>query len=142
MKRLAAILTAFGTALLCGVRVGAADGQRIVTLPAGGPYRLDARILEEQIGAFDALTFTFTPQDGRAVLFYEGAPLAPYRTLTREQVGEVMVFARVPAVAGAAPFSLVPRQSRPQLRVRCINPVFSGQTTNEKSKLSEGGFLK
>ncbi|MFR4988718.1 hypothetical protein [Anaerotruncus colihominis] len=133
MKRLAAILTAFGTALFCGVRVSAADGQRIVTLPAGGPYRLNAQALEKQIGSFDALTFTFTPQDGCAVLFYEGAPLAPYRTLTREQVEKVMVFACEPAVAGAAPFSLVPHQNRPQLRVRCINPIFSGQTIDEKS---------
>lgn len=119
--------------MFCGVRVSAADGQRIVTLPAGGPYRLNAQALEKQIGSFDALTFTFTPQDGRAVLFYEGAPLAPYRTLTREQVEKVMVFACEPAVAGAAPFSLVPHQNRPQLRVRCINPIFSGQTIDEKS---------
>lgn len=43
MKRLiAAAVLALGMAMLCSMRVYAAGRQRIVTLPEGGPYRLDA----------------------------------------------------------------------------------------------------
>lgn len=56
MKRLiAAAVLALGMAMLCSMRVYAAGGQRIVTLPEGGPYRLDAAAIERETGPFEAL---------------------------------------------------------------------------------------
>ena len=101
MKRLiAAAVLALGMAMLCSMRVYAAGGQRIVTLPEGGPYRLDAAAIERETGPFEALAVTLAPEGDRAVLFYEGAPLAPYRVLKRSEVDRVAVFAARSAAVG------------------------------------------
>lgn len=63
MKRLiAAAVLALGMAMLCSMRVYAAGGQRIVTLPEGGPYRLDAAAIERETGPFEALAVTLAPE--------------------------------------------------------------------------------
>ncbi len=136
MKRLiAAAVLALGMAVLCSMRVYAAGGQRIVTLPAGGPYRLDAAAIERETGPFEALAVTLAPEGGRAVLFYEGAPLMPYRVLRREEVDRMSVFAAESAAAGFTVLSSGEDAPGGAPRIRCINPDFSGQTDNGASQL-------
>ena len=113
MKRLiAAAVLALGMAMLCSMRVYAAGGQRIVTLPEGGPYRLDAAAIERETGPFEALAVTLAPEGDRAVLFSARSAAVGFTALSSE--------ADAP---GEAP------------RIRCINPDFSGQTDNGASPL-------
>lgn len=136
MKRLiAAAVLALGMAVLCSMRVYAAGGQRIVTLPEGGPYRLSAAAIERETGPFDALAVTLAPEAGSAVLFYEGAPLEPYRVLRRSEVGQVAVFAAKSAVLGITALPSGEKLPEEVPRIRCINPDFSGQTDNGASRL-------
>lgn len=106
-----------------------------MTLPEGGPYRLDAAAIERETGPFEALAVTLAPEGDRAVLFYEGAPLAPYRVLKRSEVDRVAVFAARSAAVGFT--ALSPEEDAPgeAPRIRCINPDFSGQTDNGVSPL-------
>ena len=136
MKRLiAAAVLALGMAMLCSMRVYAAGGQRIVTLPEGGPYRLDAAAIERETGPFEALAVTLAPEGDRAVLLYEGAPLAPYRVLKRSEVDRVAVFAARSAAVGFTALSSEEDAPGEAPRIRCINPDFSGQTDNGASPL-------
>lgn len=139
MKRLiAAAVLALGMAVLCSMRVYAAGGQRILTLPPGGPYRLDTAAIERETGPFEALAVTLAPEGDRAVLFYEGAPLAPYRVLRRAEAERVAVFAADSAAVGVTVLARGEDVLRPP-RIRCINPDFSGQTDRGTSPTDQGG---
>ena len=113
MKRLiAAAVLALGMAMLCSMRVYAAGGQRIVTLPEGGPYRLDAAAIERETGPFEALAVTLAPEGDRVAVFAARSAAVGFTALSSEE-----------DAPGEAP------------RIRCINPDFSGQTDNGASPL-------
>lgn len=78
---------------------------------------------------------TLAPEGDRAVLFYEGAPLAPYRVLKRSEVDRVAVFAARSAAVGFTALSSEEDAPGEAPRIRCINPDFSGQTDNGASPL-------
>ena len=96
-----------------------------MTLPPGGPYRLDPDMIEQAVGSFEGLTVTLAPPADRAVLFLDGQPLHTYRTLSRAEVGRIQAFVGdgQAVTVGLLPFTDAEPVEEP-LRIRCINPFF------------------
>lgn len=127
-KQIGAILAALGLILFCGLRVSAADGQRVVNFPAGsGLHRWSLEELEQGIGGpFDALCVSLPPDERMAVLYLDGIPLEPYRVITREQAGRVQMFAASSRVSVSVGILAFPGANVTEVyRIRSINPRFS-----------------
>lgn len=67
-KQVGAVLAALGLILFCGLRVSAADGQRVVNFPAdSGLHRWNLDELEQGIGGrFDAVCVSLPPDEKTA----------------------------------------------------------------------------
>ena len=129
MKKGVALLAAALAACCCDLRAAAWEGQQAVSVRAGGLRRLDVAAVEEQLGgSFERLAVTLAPQ--RAVLYLDGEPLGWGRPLTRAEAARVFLFSPEERVSlGVLPLAGSPPPRRP--RIRCINPVFPGDTKGE-----------